>query len=107
MELRQELDTKIEGVETRSVKLLDTRVGDLQTQLNSKVGTAHLDDLRVELNNRIDRIPTRDLGLLIARVDELQAQLDTKVDNVNLTEALNEKADVREKHSRGPCQEGG
>ena len=96
VELRQELDTKIEGAETRSVKLLDTRVGDLQTQLNSKVGTAQLNELRVELNNRIDRIPTRDLGLLIARVDELQAQLDTKVDNVNLTEALNEKADVRE-----------
>jgi hypothetical protein len=28
LELRQELDTKIEGVETRSVELLDTRVGD-------------------------------------------------------------------------------
>ena len=96
VELRQELDTKIEGVETRSVKLLDTRVGDLQTQLNTKVGTAELDDLRVELNDRIDRIPTRDLDLLIARVDELQAQLDAKVDNATLTEALNEKADVRE-----------
>jgi hypothetical protein len=96
VELRQELDTKIEGVETRSVKLLDTRVGDLQTQLNSKVGTAELDGLRVELNDRIDRIPTRDLDLLTARMDALQAQLDTKVDNVTLTEALNEKADVRE-----------
>ena len=46
VELRQELETKIEGVETRSVKLLDSRVGDLQTQLNTKVGTAELDDLR-------------------------------------------------------------
>ena len=96
VELRQELDTKIEGVETRNVELLDTRVGDLQTQLNSKVGTAELDDLRVELNDRIDRIPTRDLDLLIARVDDLQAQLDAKVDNATLTDALNEKADVRE-----------
>ena len=96
VELRQELDTKIEGVETRSVELLDTRVGDLQTQLNSKVGTAELDDLRVELNDKIDRIPTRDLDLLIARVDELQTQLDAKVDNATLTEALNEKADIRE-----------
>ena len=29
-------------------------------------------------------------------MDELQAQLDAKVDNATLTEALNEKADVRE-----------
>ena len=96
VELRQELDTKIEGVETRNLEMLDTRVGDLKTQLNSKVGTAELDNLRFELNDRIDRIPTRDLDLLISRVDELQAQLDTKVDNATLTEALNEKADVRE-----------
>jgi hypothetical protein len=96
VELRQELDTKIEGVETRNVKLLDTRVGDLQTQLNSKVGTDDLDDLRVELNDRIDRIPTRDLDVLIARVDELKAQLDDKVDNTALTEALIQKADVGE-----------
>jgi hypothetical protein len=96
VELRQELDTKIEGVETRNLESLDTRVGDLQAQLDSKVGTAELDDLRVELNDRIDRIPTRDLDLLIARVDDLQAQLDAKVDNATLTDALNEKADVRE-----------
>jgi hypothetical protein len=96
VELRQELDTKIEGVETRNLKVLDTRVGDLQTQLNSKVGNAELDDLRVELNDRIDRLPTRNLDILIARVDELQVQLDAKVDNATLTEALNQKADVGE-----------
>jgi hypothetical protein len=88
VELRQELDTKVEGVETRNLELLDTRVGALQTQLNSKVGTTELDDLRVELNNRIDRIPTRDLDILISRVDELQAQLDGKVDNSVFTERL-------------------
>ena len=96
VELRQELDTKIEGVETRSVELLDSRVGVLQSQLDTKVGTFELDDLRIELNDRIDRIPTRDIEILSARVDELQAQLDTKVDNTTFTEALNEKADVRE-----------
>jgi hypothetical protein len=93
VELRQELDTRIEGVETRSVELLDTRVDDLQTQLNSKVGPSDLNDLRVELNDRIDRIPTRDLDLLSARVEELQAQLDLKVDDATLTEALNGKVD--------------
>jgi polyhydroxyalkanoate synthesis regulator phasin len=96
VELRQELDTKIEGVETRNLELLDTRVGDIQTQLNSKVGTAELDDLRFELNDRIDRIPTRDLDILIRRVDDLQAKLDSKVDTTTFTEALNGKADVRE-----------
>jgi hypothetical protein len=96
VELRQELDTKIEDVETRNLKVLDTRVGDLQTQLNSKVGNAELDDLRVELNDRIDRLPTRDLDLLIARMDQLQTQLDVKVDNTTLTEALHGKADVGE-----------
>jgi len=80
VELRQELDTKIEGVETRNVELLDTRVNVLQSQLDTKVGTAELNDLRTELNDKIDRIPTRDLDVLISRVDELQAQLDTKAD---------------------------
>jgi hypothetical protein len=94
VELRQELDTKIEDVETRSVELLDTRVGDLQTQLDSKVGTTDLEILRGELNDRIDRIPTRDLDPLITRLDALQVQLDAKVDNTTLTEALKGKADV-------------
>lgn len=96
VELRQELDTKIDGVETRNVEMLDTRVGVLQSQLDAKVNAVELNDLRTELNERIDRIPVRDLDVLSARVDELQAQLDDKVDSITLREALNDKADVAE-----------
>ncbi len=95
VELRQELDTKIEDMETRNVELLDTRVNVLQSQLDTKADTVTLNDLRTELNDKIDRLPTRDLDVLISRVDELQAQLDGKVDSTIFTEALNEKADVR------------
>ncbi len=93
LELRQELDTKIEGVETRSVELLDTRVGAVQSQLDSKVDTVELDNLRVELNDRIDSIPTRDVDVLRSRVDELQVQLDGKVDNTTFDSALASKVD--------------
>lgn len=96
VELRQELDTKIDGVETRSVEMLDTRVGALQSQLDAKVNAIELNDLRTELNERIDRIPVGDVRVLSARVDELQTQLDEKVDNITFREALNDKADVRE-----------
>jgi len=92
-ELRQELGTKIEGAQTRSAELLDARVGDLQTQLDSKVDTGELNDLRIELNDKIDRIPTRDLEVLGARVDELQAQLDGKVDTNTFDSALARKVD--------------
>lgn len=94
VELRQELDTKIEDAEARNVELLDTRTNVLQSQLDTKADTLQLNDLRIELNEKIDRIPTRDLNVLISRVDALQAQLDGKVDSTTFTEALNEKADV-------------
>ena len=93
LELRQELDTKVEGAETRSAELLDSRVGDLQSQMDSKVDTVALDDLRIELNDKIDRIPTRDVGVLSARVDELQTQLDGKVDTDAFDSALAGKVD--------------
>ena len=93
LELRQELDTKIEGVETRSVELLDTRVGDLQSQLDSKVDSVELNDLRTELNDRIDRIPLEDVNVLSTRVDVLQTQLDGKVDANTFDSALARKVD--------------
>jgi hypothetical protein len=75
------------------VELLDTRVGAVQSQLDSKVDTVELDNLRVELNDRIDSIPTRDVDVLRSRVDELQVQLDGKVDNTTFDSALASKVD--------------
>jgi hypothetical protein len=94
VELRQGLDTKIDGVEARSVEMLDARVGVLQAQLDTKVSTVELNDLRTELNDRIDRISDGDV--LSARVNELQAQLDDKVDNTIFREVPNDKVEVAE-----------
>jgi hypothetical protein len=80
VELRQELDAKIEGVETRSAEILDERVSVFQSQLDTKVSAVELDDLRTELNEKIDRISLEDLGVLSVRLDELQARLDEKAD---------------------------
>jgi len=80
VELRQELDAKIEGVETRSAEMLDERVSVLQSQLDTKVSAVELDDLRTELNEKIDRKSLEDIGVLSVRLDELQARLDEKAD---------------------------
>jgi hypothetical protein len=94
VELRQGLDTKIDGVEAKSVEMVDARVGVLQSQLDTKVSTVESNDLQTELNDRIDRISDGDV--LSASVNELQAQLDEEVDNTIFREVLNDKADVAE-----------
>jgi hypothetical protein len=96
VELREELNAKIEGVETRNAEMLDERVGVLQSQLDTKVSATELNDLRTELNEKIDQISLEDVDILRARLDELQARLDEKVDGTTFREALNEKVDVGE-----------